>query len=153
MTGKISLEYPNISLCQYPKKCGNLFSIQSCQVAVNYWIYDKKKKIIVDSGSSRACGCNYHKSSIHAEQRALEYLRNHKKNHKKNKSLKVYIWRWGKTGEIKSTYCCVSCSQLINKYGYQDNIFTFDNDNIPISAMKTNPELSLAYKIKYDLAN
>jgi cytidine deaminase len=149
MTDKINLEYPNISLRQYPKKSDNLFSLQSCQVAVNYWIYDKKKKIIVESGSSRACGCNYHKSSIHAEQKALEYLR----KNTKNKSLKVYIWRWGKRGEIKSTYCCVSCSQLLNKYGYQDNIFTFDNDNIPISAMKTNPELSLAYKIKYDLAN
>ena len=75
MTNKINLEYPNISLRQYPKKSDNLFSIESCQVAVNYWIYDKKKKIIVDAGSSRACGCNYHKSSIHAEQRALEYLR------------------------------------------------------------------------------
>ena len=149
MTDKINLEYPNISLRQYPKKSDNLFSLQSCQVAVNYWIYDKKKKIIVESGSSRACGCNYHKSSIHAEQKALEYLR----KNTKNKSLKVYIWRWGKRGEIKSTYCCVSCSQLLNKYGYQDNIFTFDNDNIPISAMKTNPELSLAYMIKYDLAN
>lgn len=149
MTDKINLEYPNISLRQYPKKSDNLFSLQSCQVAVNYWIYDKKKKIIVESGSSRACGCNYHKSSIHAEQRALEYLR----KNTKNKSLKVYIWRWGKRGEIKSTYCCISCSQLLHKYGYQDNIFTFDNDNIPISAMKTNPELSLAYKIKYDLMN
>ena len=149
MTDKINEEYPNISLRQYPKKSDNLFSLQSCQVAVNYWVYEKKKKIIVESGSSRACGCNYHKSSIHAEQKALEYLR----KNTKNKSLKVYIWRWGKRGEIKSTYCCVSCSQLLNKYGYQDNIFTFDNDNIPISAMKTNPELSLAYKIKYDLAN
>jgi cytidine deaminase len=148
MTGEISLEYPNISLCQYPKKCGNLFSIQSCQVAVNYWIYDKKKKIVINTGSSRACGCNYHKSSIHAEQKALEYLR----NHKKNKSLHVYIWRWGKNGDIKPTYCCISCSQLIKKYGYENNIFTFDGRDI-VNAMKETPELSLAYKIKYGLVN
>ena len=55
----------------------NLFSFQTCQVAVNFWIYDKRKRIVVHSGSSRACGCNHHKTSIHAEQRAIEYLRKH----------------------------------------------------------------------------
>jgi len=142
----INLEYPNLVLKQHPKKFQNLFSFQTCQVAVNYWIYDKRKRIVVHSGSSRACGCNHHKSSIHAEQRALEYLR----KHKKNKGLQVYIWRWSKCGEIKSTYCCLSCSQLIYKYGYEKDIFTFDNKEI-VNAIIKNPELSLAYKIKYDL--
>ena len=146
MTMHPDLEYPDIPLKQYPKKFQNLFSFQTCQVAVNFWIYDKRKRIVIHSGSSRACGCNHHKTSIHAEQRAIEYLR----KHKKNKNLQVYIWRWSKCGEMKTTYCCVSCSQLIKKYGYSNNIFTFE-DGMCINALKENPELSLAYKIKYDL--
>jgi len=142
----INLEYPDIPLKQYPKKSNNLFSFQTCQVAVNYWIYDKRKRIVVHSGSSRACGCNHHKTSIHAEQRALEYLR----KHKKNKNLQVYIWRWSKCGEIKSTYCCTSCSQLVHKYKYENDVFTFNNGK-RVNAIIENPELSLAYKIKYDL--
>ena len=33
--------------------------------------YDPKRKIILDFGSSRACGCNHNKISIHAEQNAI----------------------------------------------------------------------------------
>ena len=94
---KIILNYPNLHLKQFPNDSKNLFAIETCKVAVNYWIYDKRKRIVVHSGSSRACGCNHHKTSIHAEQRAFEYLR----NHKKNKNLQIYIWKWGKCGNIK----------------------------------------------------
>ena len=148
MNKMIDLEYPDIPLKQYPKKFQNLFSFQTCQVAVNFWIYDKRKRIVVHSGSSRACGCNHHKTSIHAEQRAIEYLR----KHKKNKNLQVYIWRWSKCGEIKSTYCCTSCSQLVHKYKYENDVFTFNNGK-RVNAIIENPELSLAYKIKYDLSH
>jgi tRNA(Arg) A34 adenosine deaminase TadA len=148
MTMHPDLEYPDIPLKQYPKKFQNLFSFQTCQVAVNFWIYDKRKRIVVHSGSSRACGCNHHKTSIHAEQRAIEYLR----KHKKNKNLQVYIWRWSKCGEIKSTYCCTSCSQLVHKYKYENDVFTFNNGK-RVNAIIENPELSLAYKIKYDLSH
>ena len=146
MNKMIELEYPDIPLKQYPKKSNNLFSFQTCQVAVNFWIYDKRKHIVVHSGSSRACGCNHHKTSIHAEQRALEYMR----KHKKNRNLQVYIWRWSKCGEIKSTYCCTSCSQLVHKYKYENDVFTFNNGK-RVNAIIENPESSLAYKIKYDL--
>jgi len=142
---EIEIKYPDLSLKQLPRKRQNLFSPNSCGVAVNYWIYDKRKKTIVDSGSSRACGCNYHKASIHAEQKAIEYLRKNNKN-----NLQVYIWRWSKSGEMKPTYCCISCTQLIKKYGYENHIFTINN-SVKISAMIDNPGLSLAYKIKYDL--
>jgi hypothetical protein len=144
----IKLEFPNIQLKQVPNNFNRLFSIETCKVAVNYLIYDKRKKMIISTGSSRACGCNYHKTSIHAEQRALEYLR----KYRKNRYLQVYIWRWSKSGEIKSTYCCTSCSQLIYKYGYQNDIYTFDRDKI-VNALVENPELSLAYKIKYNLTH
>ncbi len=144
---KIILNYPNLNLKQFPTDSKNLFAIETCKVAVNYWIYDKRKRIVVHSGSSRACGCNHHKISIHAEQRAFEYLR----NHKKNKNLQIYIWKWGKCGDIKPAYCCVSCKQLLMKYNYQEKIFTFENDKI-ISAITENPNLSLGYMIKYGLS-
>ncbi len=146
MNKSVSLNYPNLVLKQFPNNSKNLFAVETCKVAVNYWIYDKRKRIVVHSGSSRACGCNHHKTSIHAEQRAIEYLR----KHRKNKNLQIYIWRWSKYGEIKTTYCCNSCSQLIYKYGYEKDIFTFNEDKI-VNALIENPELSLAYKIKHGL--
>ena len=150
MNCKISsppLEFPNISLKQYPNNSHNLFSFDNYAVAVNYWIYDKKRKTIVDTGSSRACGSNHNKSSIHAEQKAIEFCRN-----SKNKNLQIFIWRWSRSGKMKSTYCCRSCTQLVKKYGYENNVFTYDDTN-KITAIIDNPTLSLAYKIKYGLTD
>ena len=140
---KFSLEYPNIPLKCIPVN-NNKFSHLNCAVAVNYWIYDKKKKKIVDFGSSRACGCNHTKSSIHAEQIAINYCRTHHKNN----NLQIIIWRWDKHGKIKSVQCCYACLKIIQKYNYQDNVFTYENDKI-ISATQF-PYIPLAYKIKYD---
>tara|TARA_B100000749_G_scaffold192937_1_gene149652 strand:- start:211 stop:330 length:120 start_codon:yes stop_codon:yes gene_type:complete len=39
---------------------------------------------------------------------------------------------------------------LIKKYNYQDRVFTFDKENIE-SAIVDNPQISLGYKIKYNL--
>ena len=150
MNCKISsppLEFPNISLKQYPNNSHNLFSFDNYAEAVNYWIYDKKRKTIVDTGSSRACGSNHNKSSIHAEQKAIEFCRN-----SKNKNLQIFIWRWSRSGKMKSTYCCRSCTQLVKKYGYENNVFTYDDTN-KITAIIDNPTLSLAYKIKYGLTD
>ena len=108
--------------------------------------YDPKRKNILNFGSSRACGCNHNKISIHAEQNAINYCR---KNNKKNK-LEIYIWRYSKDGNIKSAHCCHSCTKLIKKYNYQDRVFTFDKENIE-SALVDNPQISLGYKIKYNL--
>ena len=108
--------------------------------------YDPKRKNILDFGSSRACGCNHNKISIHAEQNAINYCR---KNNKKNK-LEIYIWRYSKDGNIKSAHCCHSCTKLVKKYNYQDRVFTFGKENIE-SALVDNPQISLGYKIKYNL--
>ena len=108
--------------------------------------YDPKRKNILDFGSSRACGCNHNKISIHAEQNAINYCR---KNEKRNK-LEIYIWRYSKDGNIKSAHCCHSCTKLVKKYNYQDRVFTFDKENIE-SALVDNPQISLGYKIKYNL--
>ena len=112
----------------------------------NIAFYDPKRKNILDFGSSRACGCNHNKISIHAEQNAINYCR---KNNKKNK-LEIYIWRYSKDGNIKSAHCCYSCTKLVKKYNYQDRVFTFDKENIE-SALVDDPQISLGYKIKYNL--
>lgn len=104
----------------------NLHSIEACAVAVVYCIYDKKKKIIVQKGTSRACGDNHKRVSIHAEQICINYCR---KFDKRNK-YEIYIWRYSKDGKVKPVYCCVSCCQLAKKYHYYNKIFTFDNGEI-----------------------
>ena len=108
--------------------------------------YDPKRKNILDFGSSRACGCNHNKISIHAEQNAIDYCR---KNDKR-KNFEIYIWRYTKDGDLKSAHCCHSCTLLINKYGFQNRVYTFLDDNI-IDAVVDNPQVSLGYKIKNDL--
>jgi len=108
--------------------------------------YDPKRKNILDFGSSRACGCNHNRISIHAEQNAIDYCR---KNDKR-KNFEIYIWRYTKDGDLKSAHCCHSCNLLINKYGFQDRVYTFLDDNI-VDAVVDNPQVSLGYKIKNNL--
>ena len=70
--------------------------------------YDPKKKRIVDYGSSRPCGSNMNRFSIHAEQKAIEFCR---KCDKRNR-YQIYISRYNKNGIHKPTYCCFSCKQF-----------------------------------------
>ena len=108
--------------------------------------YDPKRKNILDFGSSRACGCNHNKISIHAEQNAINYCR---KNDKYGK-YEIYIWRYSKDGNIKSANCCNGCTKLVKKYGYRDRVYTFDGKDI-CKAVVDNPQISLGYKIKHNL--
>ena len=114
------------------------------QSSIGY--YDPKKKVILDFGSSRPCGCNHNKISIHAEQRAIEYCRSNDKKHK----YKIYIGRYARDGTLKPAYCCRACSQLVTKYEFKDRIYTLDGGKF-VSAIKDNPEISLGYRIKHDL--
>ena len=106
--------------------------------------YDPKRKRILDFGNSRACGLNHSKSSIHAEQFAIEYCRKYDKRNK----YKIYIGRYAKDGHLKPAYSCRSCTQLAKKYNFENRIFTLENDNF-VSALKDNPMVSLAYQIKH----
>jgi cytidine deaminase len=108
--------------------------------------YDPNKKRIVDYGSSRPCGVSHSRFSVHAEQKAIHYCL---KNDKRNR-YQIYISRYNRIGKHKCTMCCSSCTKLAQKYNFTDKIFTFDNNEI-ISAISDSPELSLAYKIKYNL--
>jgi cytidine deaminase len=109
--------------------------------------YDPKKKRIVDFGSSRPCGKNYHKSSIHAEQNALNFCLSNDKNNR----FHIYISRYNRYGFLKQTHCCRSCTQLLTKYKYHKKVFTFDDQQNIIPAIVDNPQISLAYKIKHNL--
>ena len=108
--------------------------------------YDEKRKMIVNSGNSRACGHNHNRISIHAEQLAISYCRKHDKRNK----YKIYIGRYAKDGHLKPAYCCNACSQLVKKYQFEHRIFTLDKGKF-VSALKKHPEMSLGYKIKHQL--
>lgn len=109
--------------------------------------YDPKRKTIVNYGSSRACGDNHNRFSIHAEQRAIHYCL---KNDKKNR-YKIFISRFSREGKHKTAFCCKACTKLAEKFNFQDKIYTFDEEKNTISAIIENPGISLAYKIKYDI--
>tara|TARA_B100001093_G_C26633292_1_gene929854 strand:+ start:449 stop:874 length:426 start_codon:yes stop_codon:yes gene_type:complete len=127
------------------KNISHLFSLTTCKVAVLWIIYDPKKKCIIDSGSSRARGCNFHKSSTHAEQIAWNKLRSFTNKDK----YEIYIWRWDKNGEFKPTYCCNACTQLAKKYNFYNQIYTFKG-NQKISAIVSSPSISLGYIILHN---
>ena len=105
--------------------------------------YDRKKKIIVKTGCCRANGNSSSKITTHAEELAIKYCRRYDKKNKYD----IYIWRYGKTGDIKTTACCKSCTNLANKFNYQDRIFTF-KDNEKISAVVDNPSVSLGNMLR-----
>ena len=125
------VEIPPISL-KHQVSFHKNHSLKSCAVAVVYCIYDKRRKTIVNQGTSRACGENYGKISIHAEERCISYCRT---NDKRN-NYEIYIWRYSKEGKIKPVYCCYNCCKLLNKYKYSDRIFTFENNQKCIATGK-----------------
>ena len=105
--------------------------------------YDRKKKIIVKSGACRVNGNSSSKITCHAEELAIKYCRKYDKKNKYD----IYIWRYGKSGDIKTTCCCKSCTKLAYKYDFQNRIFTFKDDN-PINAIIENPQVSLGNMLR-----
>jgi hypothetical protein len=117
----MNLEQPPISTSTH-FDFDNLHSIESCAVAVVYCIYDKKRKTIVDKGTSRPCGENHQKISIHAEQKCISYCRTKDTRNK----YEIYIWRYSKEGKVKPVFCCGACTKLVKKFNYHDKIYTFN---------------------------
>jgi len=109
--------------------------------------YDPKRKRIVTFGSSKPCGHNHNRYSIHAEQKAIYYCLENDRNHKYH----IYISRYTRQGNHKPTFCCNACSQLADKYNFKHRLFTFDG-NKKINAVIENPSTSLAYKIREPLS-
>jgi len=108
--------------------------------------YDPKKRTILDKGTSRPCGKNHNRISIHAEQKAISFCRNSDKRNR----YQIFIWRYSKDGMIKRANCCNACTKLASKYNYDDKIFTFDNDSV-CSAISDSPGVSLGYKIFHNI--
>tara|TARA_B100001094_G_scaffold181735_1_gene176103 strand:- start:2352 stop:2774 length:423 start_codon:yes stop_codon:yes gene_type:complete len=122
-----------------------LHTIESCAVAVVYCIYDKKKKKIVSMGTSRACGENHNKISIHAEQKCIEYCRSNDKRHK----YEFYIWRYTKDGRVKPVFCCGACIKLLEKFKYHNKIYTFEDNQICPAIGR--PYVTLGHQMKNQL--
>ena len=121
-----------------------IFIVTLCAVyAFSIVFYDRKKKNIVKTGYCRANGYGSSKITCHAEELAIKYCR---ENDKKNKC-DIYIWRYGKKGDIKTSTCCKSCTKLATKYNYQNRIFTF-KDNEIINAIVDNPSVSLGNMLR-----
>ena len=105
--------------------------------------YDRKQKNIVKSGSCRANGNNSSKITCHAEEQAIKYCNKYDKKNKYD----IYIWRYGKKGNIKTTHCCKSCTKLANKFNYTNRIYTFENNKVK-KAVIDNPSVSLGNKLR-----
>ena len=56
------------------KKINIYVNEKTCDVAVYYLLYDRKKKYVINSGESRALSKNPYHSSIHAEEIAIKEL-------------------------------------------------------------------------------
>ena len=121
-----------------------IFIVTLCVVYVSSIVfYDRKKKNIVKTGYCRANGYGSSKITCHAEELAIKYCR---ENDKKNKC-DIYIWKYGKGGEIKTKYCCKTCTDLLKKYNMDRRIFTFEN-GMKVSALIDNPEVSFGNMIR-----
>ena len=122
----------------------HIFIVGLCAVLVScIAFYDRKKKIIVKSGSNRVNGNISSKITCHAEEQAIKYCNKYDKKNKYD----IYIWRYSKTGNIKSTSCCKSCTKLANKFNFTNRIYTFDNEII-VNAIIDNPKVSLGNMIR-----
>jgi len=120
----------------------NDFCKTTCRVAVKYLIYDKKKKCILKTGESRPLSKKNNKISIHAEEIAL---RNCLQMNSKKK-YEIYIWKYGRKGDIRKKIVCLNCYNLLCKYNYENNVYTFENGEI-ITAID-NPKISLGNMIR-----
>ena len=70
---------PPLPPLKYPVSFDRNHDIQSCAVSVVYCIYDKSRKRVVSQGTSRPCGENGNKISIHAEEKCIGFCRLQKK--------------------------------------------------------------------------
>lgn len=116
-----------------------MYDRSNCLVAVNYIIYDKKRRAIIEQGTSRVNGCNHHTPSIHAEVLAIRTCLNKYSNPGR---YDIIIWKFNKAGMIKPAICCSSCTKYACKTNFTSSIYTISNNKI-ISAIVESPKLSL----------
>tara|TARA_Y100000389_G_scaffold186927_1_gene207803 strand:+ start:794 stop:1243 length:450 start_codon:yes stop_codon:yes gene_type:complete len=125
------------------KELNITYDRNTCNVSVKYCLYDKKKKRILKISESRALSQGLSKLSIHAEEMAIrDIIRLDPKN-----KCDIYIWKYGKGGEIKTKYCCKTCTDLLKKYKMGNRVYTFKN-GVKVSALIDNPEVSIGNMIR-----
>ena len=120
----------------------DLWNLHSCQVAVHYIVYDKRRDRIVDFGSSRVCGVNHYKKTIHAEELAIKYCIAKTNNKKSLNRYKIIIFRFDKQQHIRPVNSCKKCTKLAEKYDLKHKLFTIEESNLKSCIVK-NPVLSI----------
>ncbi len=116
------------------KKINIYVNEKTCDVAVYYLLYDRKKKYVINTGESHSLSKNSNYASIHAEQLAIKEL----SKYNLNKNYDIYIFKYNRSGNLKMKYCCERCTNLIKKINLEKRIFTCNNSKIE-SALKENP--------------
>ena len=121
------------------------YSEETKYVQVNYILWNKKKKYIIDLGCSQPTGFNNYYKSIHAEIAAMKKLKNYNFKH-----IIIIIFKLKKYKEeftIHPCYCCLTCTKTLCKYNVDHIIYTLFNKSM-ISAIIDHPQLSIGLKRK-----
>ena len=143
MNKSITLEIPPVkNSIRWYNSFDKLYHRNTTDVAVHYMIYDPSKNIVIKVGTSKPCGYDKKISSVHAEILALNYC---KKCDKRNR-YEIYIWKYSKSGNIKSKNSCKLCTDRLKNCNMAKRIFTFEN-NEKISSIVENPIYSVGYLI------
>lgn len=122
-----------------------LYSIESKYVQINYIIWHKKKKYIINYGCSKPLGYSNYYKSIHAEIVAIKKIKNLNINNiiiiifKLKKEKNVFI--------IRPYFSCLCCTKTIKKYNLQNLFYTIDNNKL-LSCIIENPQISIGLKLK-----
>ena len=128
----------------YSRKIFDLFDKSSYKVQVNYLFWDEKTKQIIKIGSSRPNGINSYYRSIHAEITAIKQY-----GLFQNKKIKIIIWKFDISKNFLPCYSCLTCTKTINKYNFNNIIFTI-KDNKLVSSIINNPVICFGLQLKYN---
>ena len=90
MNDKVQLQPLPLALKDPSNETNIDFTMENCAVAVNFCIYDKRRRTIVSIGTSRPCGINRQNASLHAEELCIQFL---KKSSNINR-YQMYIYRY-----------------------------------------------------------
>ncbi len=131
-----------------------LFDKDNYLVAVNYIVYDTKRRMVIDTGTSRVCGENNSRRSVHAEELAIKFILDYKRRigEKSNNRFKIIIWRFNKSQMIKPAICCASCTKFANKYNFINNMYTVSDNELRCSVIE-DPKPSIGNIMRHHVGS